>query len=135
MPMSSVLRVGRTASGYRFRLEGEAALRGHLALFELFVVQLLDRTAGSVVVDLSDCTRVDDRFLDMLFDLGRLYAGAGARRFTIATQSPREAAGADEIELPGLELGGADIERHLAGWHRLLGLLAGPRRDAVLACR
>jgi hypothetical protein len=122
-----VLRVGRTASGYRLRVEGEATFRGRPALFELFVLQVLDRAPGSVVVDLTGCTHLDRRFLATLFDLDRQYGSTGGGRFSVVTA--REASRAprvlgEEAVLPAFEPGGADLVRHLMGWHRILARLS-----------
>jgi hypothetical protein len=139
------LRAARTPNGYRLRVEGRATLRGRPALLELFVVQLLDRTPCSVVVDLTECEHLDERFLDALFDLERHYGHAGSGRFALLTRlgapPAAETDRCDEVELPALEPGATDLEAHLMGWHRLLARLAyahgpSPGREAAaaLAC-
>lgn len=148
MSLPFVLRVRRTAYGYRLHVEGEATLRRHPALFELFVVQILDQTPYSVVVDLTGCAHVDDRFLGTLFDLDRHYGWPGAGRFAVVmrqrAERPLDDGFGDEVELPALEPGSADLESHLLGWHGLLARLGEPgdgaeERDdepaALLACR
>ncbi|MDR3639613.1 MAG: hypothetical protein P4L84_37780 [Isosphaeraceae bacterium] len=149
MSMPFTLRVGRTASGYCLRVEGHATRRGHPALFELFVVQVLDCCPCSVVVDLTACELLDDQFLSVLFDLDNHYGQAGDRRFAIVVRTGAGHEGPEclggELELPALEPGAIDLESHLMGWHRLLEQLADPqegmtephREHAVpeLACR
>jgi len=144
MTPSPALRVGRTANGYCLRVEGRATQREHPALFELFVVQVLDHTPCLLVVDLTTCKHVDDRFLDTLLDLGLHYGCGGSARFAIAVgpetglvawnplasplavlpEAPKVLG--DEFELPPLAPGTVDLEDHLADWHGRLARLGGP---------
>lgn len=150
MPPPSALRVGRTVDGFALRVEGRATFREHPALLELFIVQVLDDAAGSLVVDLTGCQYLDDRFLATLLDLALHYGHGPDARFAIA-------AGADaallspvlfdappsilcaapqtlgeEIELPQMQPGASDLETHLTEWHHRLARLA-ERHESVFA--
>lgn len=150
MPPPSALRVGRTLDGFSLRVEGRATLREHPALLELFIVQVLDHAAGSLVVDLTGCQYLDDRFLATLLDLARHYGYGPSARFGIAAgdeaafvppmlfhaslgvlcQAPQTLG--EEIELPLMQPGAADLETHLTEWHRRLAHL-GERREPAFA--
>lgn len=150
MPPPSALRVGRTLDGFSLRVEGRATLREHPALLELFIVQVLDHAAGSLVVDLTGCQYLDDRFLATLLDLARHYGYGPAARFGIAAgddaafvspvlfhappsvlcEAPQTLG--EDIELPPMQPGAADLETHLIEWHGRLARLA-ERREAAFA--
>ena len=162
MPRPSALRVGRTADGFALRVEGRATLREHPALLELFIVQVLDHEAGSLVVDLTGCHYLDDRFVATLLDLARHYGHGRSARFAIAAGTDAaflspllfdaplsvlfdapETLG-EEIDLPLMQPGASDLETHLTEWHGRLARLAerdepvlagiAPLRIAALAC-
>jgi anti-anti-sigma regulatory factor len=81
----SMLRVGRTASGFLVQVEGWGTLRESPALRE-FAVQSLDDPGGpsTVVVDLSHCDYLDSTFLGCLVSLHRKYNRTSPHRFQVA---------------------------------------------------
>lgn len=162
MPPPSALRVGRIVDGFALRVEGRATFREHPALLELFIVQVLDHAAGSLVVDLTACQYLDDRFLTTLLDLAHHYGHGPSARFAIAAgtdaaflspvffnaparvlcNAPQTLG--EEIELPLMQPGASDLETHLTEWHGRLARLAErdepvlvgttPFRTAAMAC-
>ena len=148
MPIPSPLNVGRTRSGYRIRVEGRGTLREGPAVLGLFVVQLLDDVACTVVVDLSPCEDLDGRFLGSLLDLQRHYGHGRPPRFSIAmapearrrllSRTPAlallkvvrecpEVLG-EEAPLPSPVVGTSDLDLHLREWHLRLASLEGTGR-------
>jgi anti-anti-sigma factor len=85
----SMLRVGRTASGFLVQVAGRGTLQVSPALQE-FAVQSLDREyePGRVVVDLSHCDYLDSTFLGCLVNLHRRYNQTPPHRFQVA--APRD---------------------------------------------
>jgi anti-anti-sigma regulatory factor len=81
----SVLRVGRTASGFLVQVEGRGTLQESPALQE-FAVQSMDSPIGpsTVVVDLSQCDYVDSTFVGCLLNLNRRFNQALPHRFQVA---------------------------------------------------
>src|SRR5215469_14283519 len=81
----SMLRVGRTASGFLVQVEGRGTMSESPALQE-FAVQSLDGQGGpsTVVVDLSHCDYLDSTFLGCLVTLHRRYNRRAPHRFQVA---------------------------------------------------
>jgi anti-anti-sigma regulatory factor len=80
----SMLRVGRTASGFLVQVEGRGLCGDSPALHE-FAVQSLDDQRGSntLIVDLSHCDYLDSTFLGCLVGLHQKYNRTSPHRFTV----------------------------------------------------
>ena len=137
----SMLRVGRTASGFLVQVEGRGTLSESPALQE-FAVQSLDGPSGpsTVVVDLSYCDYLDSTFLGCLVGLHRKYNRILPHRFRVAVSRDKsqKLLGptrlnhlldvtevcpepiSDVLELSGPILPTADLGRHVMECHRRL---------------
>ena len=147
----SMLRVGRTASGFLVRVEGRGTMSESPALQE-FAVQSLDGPSApsTVVVDLSHCDYLDSTFLGCLVHLHRHYNRTSPHRFLVAasrdqrqkllapthliqvldlTEVCPEPVG-DVLEVPRPSLPGADLGRHVMECHARLAELGGSRAAA-----
>ena len=80
----SMLRVGRTTSGFLVQVQGWGTLRESPALREFAVQSLDDPRASTVVVDLSHCDYLDSTFLGCLVSLHRKYNRTSPHRFQVA---------------------------------------------------
>ncbi len=142
----SMLRVGRTASGFFVQVEGRGTLQESPALQE-FAVQSLEgpRRPSTLLVDLSHCDYLDSTFLGCLVSLHRKYNRTSPHRFQMAasrdqsqkllapsqlnhllevTEVRPEPIG-DVVELAGPLLPTADLGRHILECHRQLAELGG----------
>ncbi len=147
----SMLRVGRTASGFLVQVEGRGTLSESPALQE-FAVQSLDGPSGpsTVVVDLSLCDYLDSTFLGCLVNLNRKYNRASPHRFQVAASNDQrqkllapthliqvldltevcpELIG-DVLEVSRPSLPGDDLGRHVMECHARLAELGGSRAAA-----
>jgi hypothetical protein len=143
------LVVGRTASGYRLRVEGRGTLRESPAAHE-FARLVLDTEDVTLVFALESCDYLDSTFLGSLVDLHRRYAKQEPPRFLLAA-SPEKRQRLlgpnhldqllktieDDPEVRGEEfvLQHAAKEASELGWHimechRRLAELAGPNQAA-----
>ena len=142
----SMLRVGRTASGFLVQVEGWGTLRESPA-FREFAVQSLDDPRGpsTVVVDLTHCDYLDSTFLGCLVSLHRKYNRTSPHRFQVAASCDKsqkllgpthlnylldvtEVCSepiSDVVELSGPILPTADLGRHILESHRRLAELGG----------
>jgi anti-anti-sigma regulatory factor len=147
----SVLRVGRTASGFLVQVEGRGTLSESPALQE-FAVQSLDGPSGpsSVVVDLSHCDYLDSTFLGCLVSLHQKYNRTSPHRFQVAASSDKRQKLlapthlnyildltdvcpepiSDVLEVSRPTLPGTDLGRHVMECHRRLAELGGSRATA-----
>jgi anti-anti-sigma regulatory factor len=147
----SMLRVGRTASGFLVQVEGRGTVSESPALLE-FAVQSLDSPQGSgtVVVDLSHCDYLDSTFLGCLVNLHRKYNRTSPHRFQVAASHDKrqkllapthlshlldltEACPepvSDVLEVSHPILLSADLGRHVMECHRRLAELGGSRAAA-----
>jgi anti-anti-sigma regulatory factor len=144
----SMLRVGRTASGFLVQVEGKGTLWESPALKE-FAVQSLDGQRGpsTVVVDLSHCDYLDSTFLGCLLTLHRKYNRTPPHRFQVAASHdkcqkllaanhlsqlldvtevcPEPITDVMEVSRPILPT--HDLGRHVMECHRRLAELGGPQ--------
>jgi anti-anti-sigma regulatory factor len=147
----SMLRVGRTASGFLVQVEGRGTVSESPALQE-FAVQSLDGPSGpsTVVVDLSHCDYLDSTFLGCLVSLHRKYNRTSPHRFQVAaSRDQRQKLLAptqlihvldltevcpepisDVLEVSRPSLPGADLGRHVMECHARLAELGGSRAAA-----
>lgn len=149
MPVSATVRVGRTGSGYRIRVEGHGTMRESPAVHE-FARQVLDGEPGALVMDLSACTYLDSTFLGNLVDLRRRYDLGHPPRFLLVappevrkrllapnhldslfpfTERCPEVIGED-VELSPVTLGRDDLGLHVLETHRRLAEVEGPNQAA-----
>ena len=147
----SMLRVGRTATGFLVQVEGRGTLSESPALQE-FAVQSLDGPSGpsTVVVDLSYCDYLDSTFLGCLVGLHRKYNRMLPHRFRVAVSRDKsqKLLGptrlnhlldvteicpepiSDVVELSGPILPTADLGRHVMECHHRLAELGGSREES-----
>jgi anti-anti-sigma regulatory factor len=147
----SMLRVGRTASGFLVQVEGRGTLQESPALQE-FAVQSLDSPSGpsTVVVDLSHCDYLDSTFVGCLLNLHRRFNQALPHRFQVAapqdkchkllapnhlhtlldvTEACPEPVTA-VLEMSRSTLLARDLGRHIMECHRRLAELGGAQAAA-----
>jgi anti-anti-sigma regulatory factor len=147
----SVLRVGRTASGFLVRVEGRGTMSESPALQE-FAARSLDGPSapGTMVVDLSCCDYLDSTFLGCLLNLHRQYNRTSPHRFQVAASGDKrqkllapthlvqvldltevcpQPIG-DVLEFDRPSLAGSDLGRHVMECHALLADLGGSRAVA-----
>ncbi len=142
----SMLRVGRTASGFLVQVEGRGTLSESPALQE-FAVQSLDGPSGpsTVVVNLSHCDYLDSTFLGCLVNLHRKYNRTSPHRFQVAASRDKSLKLlapthlnhvldltddcpepiSDVLEVSRPILPGDDLGRHVMECHRRLAELGG----------
>jgi anti-anti-sigma factor len=142
----SILRVGRTASGFLVQVEGRGTMSESPALRE-FADQSLAGPPGpsTVVVDLSHCDYLDSTFLGCLLSLHRKYNRTLPHRFQVAASSDKRQRLlapthlvhvldlmdacpeliSDVLEVPRPRLLGEDLGRHVLECHRRLAELEG----------
>ena len=142
----SILRVGRTASGFFVQVEGRGTLSESPALKE-FAVQSLDPRSGpsTVVVDLSRCDYLDSTFLGCLVSLGRIYNRDSPHRFQVAASCDKRQQLlasthlihvldltevcpepiSDVLEMSRAIIASADLGQHVMECHRHLAELGG----------
>jgi len=147
----SMLRVGRTASGFLVRVEGRGTVSESPALEE-FAVQSIDGPSGpsTVVVDLSLCDYLDSTFLGCLVNLHRKYNRASPHRFQVAASNDQRQKLlapthliqvldltevcpeliSDVLEVSRPSLPGEDLGRHVMECHARLAELGGSRAAA-----
>lgn len=146
--LTSSVKVGRTQSGYRVRVEGQGTMRSSPAV-HAFVIQALDhQQAGSLVMDLSACGYLDSTFLGCLVDLHKRYGRTHPPRFSIAaprdvserlfgsshldrvlniSENGPETVGEEvDLDTTGLEL--PSLGQHLLDCHRRLAEVEGPNQ-------
>ena len=150
----SMLRVGRTASGFVVQVEGRGTLQESPALQE-FALQSLDGQCepGRVVVDLSHCDYLDSTFLGCLVTLHRRYNRTPPHRFQVAAPQDRcrKLLGpshlhelldvtevcpepvTDVLEVSRPTLPALDLGRHIMECHRRLAELGGVQASAFRA--
>lgn len=152
---ASLLKVGRTDSGYCLRLEGSGTVRESRAAHE-FIVRSIEDGKCPVALDLSACPYMDSTFLGCLIDLHRKFGsteGQARPLFTVAAPSrdcrqalavtridrmlhvenepPRVCS--DFVALPAQALESydpRDLAGHIAECHRLLADMGGPSQEA-----
>jgi anti-anti-sigma regulatory factor len=142
----SMLRVGRTASGFFVQVKGRGTLSESPALKE-FAVQSLDPPSGpsTVVVDLSHCDYLDSTFLGCLVSLDRTYNRESPHRFQVAASCDKRLQLlssshlnhildltevcpepiSDVLELSRAIIASADMGQHVMECHRHLAELGG----------
>jgi anti-anti-sigma regulatory factor len=147
----SMLRVGRTASGFVVQVEGRGTLSESSALQE-FAAQSLDGPRGpsTVVVDLSHCDYLDSTFLGCLVSLHRKYNRTSPHRFQVAASCDQRQKLlapthlnhlldltevcpepiSDVLEVSRRVLPSADLGRHVMECHRRLAELGGCRASS-----
>lgn len=152
---ASLLKVGRTDSGYCLRLEGSGTVRESRAAHE-FVVRCIEDGKCPVTLDLSACPYMDSTFLGCLIDLHRRFGSAAVEArplFSVAAPSrdcrqalsvtridrmlrvenePPHVCG-DFVALPAQALesyDASDLAGHIADCHRLLAGMGGPSQEA-----
>jgi anti-anti-sigma regulatory factor len=76
MTCAGTLKVGRTPTGYRLRIEGRGTMRESPAVQSL-AIQALDAPGGTFVVDLSACDYLDSTFMGCLAGLAKRYGPGG----------------------------------------------------------
>jgi anti-anti-sigma factor len=144
----SMLRGGRTASGFLLLVEGQGTLTESPTLYE-FTTQSLDTQLGpsTVVIDLSHCDYLDSTFLGCLVELHRKCNRNEPHRFFVAAscEKSQKLLGpsrldhlldvtevcpqpiGEVVELSGPILPRADLGRHVMECHRRLAELGGSR--------
>jgi hypothetical protein len=149
MSTRPALKVGRTSAGYRIRVEGRGTCREMPALLGLFVVQVLDRTDRSLVIDLTVCEELDAKFAATLVDLHGHYGHGEPPRFAITAPAAADLPGCSpfpvclaasftdspeidtpELALPPMKAGTRDLEQHLKRWHRRLAFLESRKPES-----
>lgn len=147
----SMLRVGRTASGFLVQVEGRGTVSESPALEE-FAVQSIDGPSGpsTVVVDLSLCDYLDSTFLGCLVNLHRKYNRSSPHRFQVAASNDQRQKLlapthliqvldltevcpeliSDVLEVSRPSLPGDDLGRHVMECHARLAELGGSRAAA-----
>lgn len=152
MTAPTTVRVGRTAIGYRIRIEGRGTLRESPAVRE-FARQVLDgeRERGAVVIDLTACEYLDSTFLGCLVHLHRHDRSASPPRLLVAARPQdckrllapncldtlfhftEDCPGVigEDLVLPPLEPSRADLGRHVLECHRRLVEVGGPNKAAM----
>lgn len=152
---ASLLKVGRTDSGYCLRLEGSGTVRESRAAHD-FIVRCIEDGKCPVTLDLSACRYMDSTFLGCLIDLHRRFGSAEAEArplFSVAAPSGdcRQALSVtridrmlhidsespcvcgDYVALPAQALesyDAGDLAGHIAQTHRLLAGMGGPSQEA-----
>jgi anti-anti-sigma factor len=144
----SMLRCGRTASGFLVLVEGHGTLSESPTLHE-FTTQSLEAQLGpsTVVIDLSHCDYLDSTFLGCLVDLHRKYNQTVPHRFLVSAScdQSQKLLGptrldhlldvkevcpqliGEVVELSGPFLPREDLGRHVMECHRRLAELGGSR--------
>jgi anti-anti-sigma regulatory factor len=152
MSVPSVVKVGRTRTGYRLRVEGQGTMRESPAVHQ-FAVRALEDETPALAVDLSACEYLDSTFLGCLVGLHKRYGRGKPPRLLIAA-SPEvcrrlltpshldsllntsgecpEVIGED-LTIPPLALGGTDLGWHIMECHRRLAEVGGPDQDVFEA--
>src|SRR4051812_10134118 len=99
MPALSVIKVGRTCTGYRLRVEGRGTLRESPAVAE-FAGRAFEDGASTLVVDLLACDYLDSTFLGCLVNLHRRHGRCEPPRLLIAASPAvgRRAFAANHLE-------------------------------------
>lgn len=149
MPDSSVIKVGRTRTGYRLRVEGRGTLRESPAVHE-FAGHALGDEVSTLVVDLSACDYLDSTFLGCLVILQKRHGSGRPPRLQIAA-SPAVAQRAfaanhlrtlflfidecpevvgDDHTIPAPALAAGELGGHIMECHRRLAEVGGPNRSA-----
>jgi anti-anti-sigma regulatory factor len=150
MAAPSTVKVGRTAHGYRIRIEGRGTLRESPAVRE-FARQILDGEPGALVIDLTGCEYLDSTFLGCLVHLHRHDGSVCPPRLQIAAQ-PEDckrllapngldtlfhltpdcpAVIGQDMVLPPMETSRDALGRHVLECHRRLAELGGPNQAAL----
>jgi anti-anti-sigma regulatory factor len=152
MPFSSVLKVGRTATGCVLRVEGRGTMRESRAAHEL-AIRCLPESTCTVAIDLSDCENLDSTFLGCLIDLQRRFGRGATSRFSVASPSEkcrrlfeiaqvqralnitRESPSilGEYLLVPPAALDSSQTAHHILECHRLLGEFEGPSQAAFRA--
>src|SRR3954470_14503915 len=82
-PVTSALKVARTATGYCLRVEGRGTLRESRSAVE-FAAKPLETPGTTLVVDLGACDHLDSTFLGCIVEMQRRAARAGPGKFTVS---------------------------------------------------
>jgi hypothetical protein len=149
MTAPSAIKVGRTRTGYRVRVEGKGTLRESPAVSE-FAGHAFQDASCTLAVDLSACDYLDSTFLGCLVTLQRRHGGGQPPRllivapaavgqrvlapnhldalFSIVGEGP-EVVGED-LTIPPVALGSQEMGRHILECHRRLAEVAGPNQAA-----
>lgn len=150
----SVLKVGRTTTGYVVRIEGRGSVHESPGLKALALEALDASPATDLTVDLSDCEYLDSTFLGCLVGLhSRFNARSSDRRLRVAGSDeglerlfgptglerilPRHEGGSSDVQtwlnVPAAELDRAELGRHLIECHRRLAEVGGPEAGTFTA--
>jgi anti-anti-sigma factor len=144
----SAIKVGRTSTGFRVRVEGKGTLRESPAVQE-FAGQAFRDEACTVVVDLSACDYLDSTFLGCLVTLHKRYGcGQTPRLLIAASPAVRQRVLApnhldslfriigecpevfSEDTVSPVALGSRELGWHIMECHRRLAEAGGPNREA-----
>jgi anti-anti-sigma regulatory factor len=149
MSAPSVIKVGRTHTGYRLRIEGKGTMRESPAVEE-FARYAFQQEPCALVVDLSTCEYLDSTFLGCLVILHKKHGRGQSPQLSI-TASPQvrqrvlapnhlealfcivgecPAVIGEELVLTSVALGPGDLARHILECHRQLAEIEGPNRRA-----
>jgi hypothetical protein len=149
MSAPTVIKVGRTGSGYRVRVEGRGTLKESPAVQE-FAGRVLGEGEADLVVDLLYCDYLDSTFLGCLLTLQKRHGAGPSPRVLIAAtdQVARRlfaashlgslfrfvdagpaVVGAEE-PLPTAPLDARNLAWHVMECHRRLAEVDGPDREA-----
>lgn len=150
----SVLKVGRTTTGYVVRIEGRGSVHESPGLKALALEALDGSPETELTVDLSDCEYLDSTFLGCLVGLhSRFNAGGDDRRLRVAGSDdelgrlfgptglerilPRHDGDSSDVaawlDVPAAELDRAELGRHLIECHRRLAEVGGPEAETFTA--
>jgi len=151
MSTPSVVKVGRTGTGYRLRVEGRGTRRESPSVHE-FAIRALEDEAPSLALDLSACEYLDSTFLGCLVGLYKRFGSGPMPRFSVAispeacrrlltpnhldalikTSPDCPPVIGEDLSLPVLALGASDLAWHIMECHRRLAEVEGPNQ-AVFA--
>lgn len=144
----SMLKIGRTESGYWLGIEGAGTLRESVSVEE-YVTQALESSEGGFALDLRDCEYLDSTFLGCLVGLHKRFNMRSPHRFVVVASSERASSlfGAmplqrlltlidspGELLGPSQRLNSADLRsdslgQHSMQCHRRLADLGGPNQE------
>jgi anti-anti-sigma regulatory factor len=149
MSTHSVVKVGRTCTGYRVRIEGRGTMRESPAV-QQFALKALEAEVPSLALDLSACDYLDSTFLGCLLGLYKRFGVGHSPRLLIAAppetrqrlltpshldaliQTSGECPDVigDDLTIPPLVLASRDLGKHILECHRRLAEIDGPNQAA-----
>jgi anti-anti-sigma regulatory factor len=149
MSVPTVVKVGRTATGYRLRVEGRGTMWESPAV-QQFAMRALEDQAALLAVDLSACDYLDSTFLGCLVVLHKRFGSAMPERLWIVappetchrllnpahldallktSDSSPDVTG-EELTIPTVSIGMRELGEHIMECHRRLAEVVGRERDA-----